>query len=209
MTTWKRSTWLRPAAPGLRASSGVFRLLLRSSGQRRISARHRCGWAPAQAGGHFADIRRLCLNALVLARDGGDAVAFARAALALGAALRPGVIDSVLVEWLEEALARLGPGRSPERCLVTARLAAALQPAPQPLLLAARAGALPARAPSAQGALVDREGDLVFHDGRARQLWSPGRRLTGRHALGGAQAEGGLDRWSAEVARILSNRLRQ
>ncbi|HEX9294567.1 MAG TPA: AAA family ATPase [Polyangiaceae bacterium] len=85
----------------------------------------------ALAAGHYAKSRKLCLDALAVARAHGDHETFARAALAFGSELQAGIIDSALVHYLQEAQARLAPD-SPWRCRVSARLAAALQPAPDP-----------------------------------------------------------------------------
>jgi hypothetical protein len=66
------------------------------------------------------------------ARAAGDAELLARAALLHAADVRPGIIDRSQVALLEEARAALGP-RAPElACVVLARLATALQPAPDP-----------------------------------------------------------------------------
>ena len=83
----------------------------------------------ALASGNYAQHRELALEAARIAR-GENAESFARAALMLGAELQPGVVDGVIVQHLEEALAALSPG--PSHCRVSVRLAAALQPAKQP-----------------------------------------------------------------------------
>jgi tetratricopeptide (TPR) repeat protein len=96
------------------------------------------------------------LRALDLAREGGDGVALARVALALGADFRIGWIDATLVAALEEALARLGEEPSMLRAQVQARLAAARQPAPhveQPVALAREAIAM-ARATAGPGGML-------------------------------------------------------
>jgi len=95
----------------------------------------------ALAAGHVADSRALALDALAAARAAGDVDRFAAAALTLGGVLRPGVIDAVLVEHLREALRLLGDAPSPARCRIAARLAAAEQPAADPLEPVARARA--------------------------------------------------------------------
>jgi tetratricopeptide (TPR) repeat protein len=87
----------------------------------------------ALAAGQFADSRQLALEALALARAQDDPDSFAQAALVLGGEFRPGIRDAVLVQHLEEALLLLDPAPSPLRCRVSARLAAALQPAPDPM----------------------------------------------------------------------------
>jgi len=113
--------------------------------------------ALALGASNFAESRRLCLEALELARAAGDAPAFAAAALALGAEMQPGMIDAVLVRHLEEALALLGPAPSPLRIRVSARLAAAQQPAHDPGVPAAmaRAAIADARASGDAALLAD------------------------------------------------------
>lgn len=86
----------------------------------------------AQAAGRFSDARRACLEVIEVARRGQDARLFAEAVLAFGAEIRPGVVDRELVELLEEAKARLPEPKSALGVRVLARLAAALQPAPDP-----------------------------------------------------------------------------
>ena len=70
-------------------------------------------------------------RALAVARESGDAVAFARAALAVGLRRTMGMSSGPLAAALDEALARLeaeGNDDRALRCAVEARLAAALQP---------------------------------------------------------------------------------
>ncbi len=70
-------------------------------------------------------------RALAIAREGGDAVAFARAALAVGLRRVVGMSSRPLAAALDEALSRLdaeGNHDASLRCAVEARLAAALQP---------------------------------------------------------------------------------
>jgi tetratricopeptide (TPR) repeat protein len=111
----------------------------------RVAEARRAGLAPpatpearlhearvAQTAGRFSEARRACLEVVQTARDHGDAPLFAEAALAYGAEIRPGVVDRELVALLEEAKARLGEPLSALRVRVLARLAAALQPAPDP-----------------------------------------------------------------------------
>lgn len=86
----------------------------------------------ARAAGRFADARAICESVLAQARADADRVLLAEAALELGAALRPGVVDATLVGALEEARRVLPPEQDALGCLVLARLAAALQPAPDP-----------------------------------------------------------------------------
>jgi hypothetical protein len=73
-----------------------------------------------------------CRQAAVLARAAGDGALFARAALGVGTEFVVGLVDPALVGLLEEALTRLPPGDSALRVGVLARLAAALQPSPDP-----------------------------------------------------------------------------
>lgn len=86
----------------------------------------------ARAAGRFADARAICEAALARARADADSVLLAEAALELGAALRPGIVDATLVTALEEARQLLPPEQHEIGCLVLARLAAALQPASDP-----------------------------------------------------------------------------
>jgi len=84
----------------------------------------------AAAAGSHAESARLASAAARAARDAGDPVTVARAALGLAASARPGTVTSDHVHALEDALAGLGSVKEPKlECLVRARLAAALQPA--------------------------------------------------------------------------------
>jgi tetratricopeptide (TPR) repeat protein len=76
--------------------------------------------------------KETCRQVAALARAAGDGALFARAALGAGAEIVVGLVDPVLVGLLEEALKMLPPGDSPLRVSVLARLAGALQPAPDP-----------------------------------------------------------------------------
>ena len=87
--------------------------------------------AVARAAGQHAEARRRCLEVLAEARATRDGALLGRAALELGAELRPGIVDHGLVAGLREALA-LEPGDAALRCRLEARLAAALQPAEDP-----------------------------------------------------------------------------
>ena len=111
----------------------------------RVGAARRTGLAPpaapvarlhearvAQAAGRFSDARKACLEVIEVARSGADARLFAEAVLAFGAEIRPGVVDRELVELLEEAQMRLAEPKTALGVRVLARLAAALQPAPDP-----------------------------------------------------------------------------
>jgi hypothetical protein len=86
----------------------------------------------AELAGKSADSRTLSLTVLKRARESRDDELFARAALELGRALRPGLIDEDLVAALREAQGLLGESSSALWCRLQARLAAALQPAPEP-----------------------------------------------------------------------------
>lgn len=89
----------------------------------------------AQKAGRHAESRRMTEEVLTWARARQDAELLANAALVLGNELRPGVVDHVLVQALEEARRVLGEEttiRTALGCRVAARLAAALQPAPDP-----------------------------------------------------------------------------
>jgi hypothetical protein len=86
----------------------------------------------AREAGRSDASRRLCEEVVASARAAGDAELFARAALLHAADVRPGMIDRAQLALLEEARTLLGE-RAPElRCVVLARLATALQPAPDP-----------------------------------------------------------------------------
>lgn len=95
----------------------------------------------AQQAGRHAVGRQICEEVIDWARTNQDSELLAEAALVLGAELRPTVVDSVLVAALDEARVALEtkatamPGAVPDAlvCRVLARLAAALQPAPDPL----------------------------------------------------------------------------
>lgn len=86
----------------------------------------------AQAAGRWAEADRLSHEAIAAARASGDALALGRAALRLGAEIRPAMVDRELVRALEESLPAIGDRDPALRCRVRARLAAALQPAPDP-----------------------------------------------------------------------------
>ncbi len=87
----------------------------------------------AHRAGRDADWRRLCNDVMARTRTKDGASTFARAALLLGAELRPGFADKTLASTIDEALALLD-GREPAlECLLRARRVAALQPAPDPL----------------------------------------------------------------------------
>lgn len=74
----------------------------------------------------------LALEAAELARGLGDAELVALAALALGAKIRPGERRAALISLLEEARVRLPAEQIALHARVSARLAGALQPHPEP-----------------------------------------------------------------------------
>ncbi|MEO8179053.1 MAG: AAA family ATPase [Deltaproteobacteria bacterium] len=92
----------------------------------------------AQAAGRHGEARALCREVLVSARSTHDAALIARAALTWGSELRPGTVDRELLAALTLARAELGQSAQPGAdhallgCRVLARLAAVLQPAPDP-----------------------------------------------------------------------------
>jgi hypothetical protein len=92
--------------------------------------------------------RETALEAAAIARRLGDAERLAHAALRCGAAFLVAVVDRSLIGLLTEALQTLPPGDSPLRARLLARLAAALQPAPdpaQPIAMAREALAMAGR----------------------------------------------------------------
>ena len=121
------------------AHDRAFTLRLRADAARRdgllppASSEHMLDSARlAQTAGRFAQSRRLCEELLARGRSGADPVLIARTALVLGSSLRPAVVDPVLTGALREADAGLDQSEARLHCLVRARLAAALQPAPEP-----------------------------------------------------------------------------
>ena len=70
----------------------------------------------------------LACEVATIAERAGDAELLARAALTYGLVLKLAMIDPVMVDLLESALAALPAGDSPLRARLLARLAAALQP---------------------------------------------------------------------------------
>lgn len=86
----------------------------------------------ARRAGRHQTCETLCHRVLAHGRAQGDATVIARGALALGASLRPGVVIAPLVAALQEAQESLPESEVALRCLVSARLAAALQPHPDP-----------------------------------------------------------------------------
>jgi hypothetical protein len=88
--------------------------------------------AVAERAGQVGESRRLSLSVLQAARTEQAWQLFAEAALELGRRLRPGLIDEDLVAALREALSHFQDESSVMGCRLLARLAAALQPAPDP-----------------------------------------------------------------------------
>ncbi|HTJ47605.1 MAG TPA: AAA family ATPase [Kofleriaceae bacterium] len=86
----------------------------------------------ARAAGRGDQSRRLCERVAAMARASGDAELLARAALLHLSDVRPGVIDRAQVALIEEARIALGDRAPALGCRVLARLATALQPAPDP-----------------------------------------------------------------------------
>ena len=89
------------------------------------------GHAQTRAG-EIAEGKATCVAAASIARKHGNAEMLARAALEHGTQLMYAMVDTELVDLLEEALEGLGPADSTLRARVMARLAAALQPAEDP-----------------------------------------------------------------------------
>lgn len=87
--------------------------------------------------------RRACLEAADIARRLESAELFARAILEYGSVYMPGYRNELLASLLEEAIERLGPADHPLHARALARMAAALQPAPDgadgPVRIASRA----------------------------------------------------------------------
>jgi AAA ATPase domain len=88
--------------------------------------------ALAMSAGRSADAQRICDEICTAAR-GTDPALFARAVLVGGSILRPAAVDPKLVAALEEARGALGDDERALTCRVDARLAAARQPAPDPM----------------------------------------------------------------------------
>jgi len=84
--------------------------------------------ARIRAGDSAGGISLACQVASI-AEGAGDPELLARAALTYGLVLKFAMVDPVMVDLLESALAALPPGDSPLRARLLARLAAALQPA--------------------------------------------------------------------------------
>src|SRR5262249_25776139 len=84
----------------------------------------------AVAAGQYAAGRTIALDAIALARTTGEGAPFGEAVLVLGPELQAGVVDRELVALLDEALALTAD--TVLHCRLSARLAAARQPAPDP-----------------------------------------------------------------------------
>ncbi|HVR61320.1 MAG TPA: AAA family ATPase [Polyangia bacterium] len=98
----------------------------------------------------------LACEVATLAERAGDPALLARAALTYGLVLKFAMVDPVMVDLLESALAALPPGDSPLRARLLARLAAALQPAvdiDEPVRLAREAVATARRLGDRRGLL--------------------------------------------------------
>jgi hypothetical protein len=80
-----------------------------------------------------------CVRVAERARASDDGVLFARAALAYGAEFTIGETEPTLRALLDEGLARLPAGYEALRLRIRARLAASLQPAPDPSIVAREA----------------------------------------------------------------------
>jgi tetratricopeptide (TPR) repeat protein len=76
--------------------------------------------------------RQRCADAYRMARVLGDSTLMARAALTYGSVFIAAKVDLDLVDFLRETLERLPPDDTATHVQVAARLAAALQPAPDP-----------------------------------------------------------------------------
>ncbi|HEX4335487.1 MAG TPA: AAA family ATPase [Polyangiaceae bacterium] len=125
----------------------------------------------AHRAGHHAACRADCDEVVAIARRTGDGRLLARAALTAFAELRPGVVDPSTVALLEEARAALPPDDVSLVCRVEARLASALQPAKEPLAVAARARAAIATArATGDEALI---GEVLVTGGSALIDYSP------------------------------------
>ncbi len=82
----------------------------------------------ALAAGQVGACRRLTDRVLAHAREAGAAKEFTHAALLSGAVIRPAIVDTALVNVLEEARRMIGESDLELACRVEARLAAAMQP---------------------------------------------------------------------------------
>jgi tetratricopeptide (TPR) repeat protein len=76
--------------------------------------------------------QQLCRDAFAIARALNDAHLMAEAALTYGSVIVVAKVDRELVAMLQESLERLPPKATAARARISARLAAAMQPAPNP-----------------------------------------------------------------------------
>lgn len=160
----------------------------------------------AQAAGRRAEAERLAHGVIAGAREPAT---LGRAALRLGAELRPGVVDRELVRALEESLAALDGGDAALRCRVRARLAAALQPAPDPQGPVAMARAAIAEAEALGDPAL--RADALFYGGSALADYAPPRERMERAAelLSLARAAGQRPRALTALARLLMDAAEQ
>jgi hypothetical protein len=133
--------------------------------------------AAARVGaGHATLGRETAVAAAVVARRLGDAERLAHAALRYGAVFVVAQVDRVLIGLLEEALAALPADESPLRARLLARLAAALQPADDPVhpITVAREAIVMARRvadePTRLEVLVAGTSALLFFDDARERL---------------------------------------
>jgi tetratricopeptide (TPR) repeat protein len=149
----------------------------------------------------------LACEVATIAERAGDPELLARAALTYGLVLKLAMIDPVMVDLLESAVAALPPGDSPLRARLLARLAAALQPSvdiDEPVRLALDAIATARRLGDRRGLL-----DTMF-DGLSAMMDVVEPRE--RHALNLeveslARAEGDRDRLLRTHARLALDHL--
>ena len=125
----------------------------------------------AHAAGLQAELTQFCELASRAARGRGDAAGLARAALQLGADLKPAVVNRDLVRALEEARAALGECEPALACRLEARLAAALQPATDPAVPMAMARAAIERAAASSDVQLNVE--VLLYAGSALADFAP------------------------------------
>ncbi|MBX3190818.1 MAG: AAA family ATPase [Labilithrix sp.] len=153
----------------------------------------------ARRAGRSDVMRRICEDLVARARVAPEPELFARAALLHASEIRPGVIDRLEVALLEEALALAPSG--PLGCRVLARLATAIQPAPDQAVPArlARDALAKARASGDEHALLEvlenaRWGLYVL--GPRDERVAIARELVERATLAGDVAKALQGRWS-------------
>ncbi|MCA9612810.1 MAG: DUF2791 family P-loop domain-containing protein [Myxococcales bacterium] len=106
-----------------------------ASTDERARAERLVAWADtALRAGDLRGGRAMAARAAAIARELGDTPLFARAALAYGGEIVAAEVDATLIALLEEARDALGETEPALVALVLARLASALQPAPDPTL---------------------------------------------------------------------------